>query len=328
MRRSLSTIILLAASFGVAYATPAHAQEQAPQAEPAPDSPPVVELVEAGTDPQVRRYQFNEGDTVMLRMVADIQMQMDTGMGFQGATLPKNEQFMSMNVRSVDDDGLAQIDAAIERIGIVPDEAVDPFVADAYLQGLVAMRGMRIRHSMDPLGHIDDVFATMPDGTPIADRQMRALMEDTAASASVPLPEAAIGVGGRWRVIEDVEINGVRMERTSTHTLNAIEDGMLHIASTVEVDMEPHDVENPDLPPGTRLRMESTTMTGSGTSAFKLDTLQGHVEITTKGDIHMTIFQDGVPMKMAQRISMSIKIEPYEGDLPEIEQGSDDAPPF
>ena len=249
MRRSLSTIFLLAASLGVACATPAHAQEQAPQAEPAPDSPPVVELIEAGTDPQVRRYQFNEGDTVMLRMVADIQMQMDTGMGFQGATLPKNEQFMSMNVRSVDDDGLAQIDAAIERIGIVPDEAVDPFVADAYLQGLVAMRGMRIRHSMDPLGHIDDVFATMPDGTPIADRQMRALMEDTAASANVPLPEAAIGVGGRWRVIEDVEINGVRMERTSTHTLNAIEDGMLHIASTVEVDMEPHDVENPDLPP-------------------------------------------------------------------------------
>lgn len=328
MRRSFTTIALLAGLFIAAFAPRAHAQEEPAAAESVDSPSPVIELIEAGTDPEVLRYRFTEGDKIMLRLLSDIQMQMDMGFGFQGAKLPKNEQYLSMHVRSVDDDGVAQVDSTIERIGIIPADDIDPVVADAYLEGLSAMRGIKIRHSIDPLGGTDEVFATMPDGTPIADREMRSVIEDTVAAAGVPLPKEAIGVGGRWRVTEDVEINGVRMRRISTHTLTAIEDGLLHVNSSVEVDMDPHDVDNPDLPPGTTLRMESTTMTGSGTSVFSLDTLQGRNQITTHGDIAMTITQNGVPMKITQRISMSIQIEPHEGELPDINPGADDAPPF
>ncbi len=349
MRRPFTTIVLLAALLGLSGVASAYAQEEpaqneptqkepaqqdpAQEAEPEPQAateakPAVVELLEPGVDPQVRRYKITAGDKAMLRMVTDMQMQMDMGTGFEGPKMPANEMYMSMHVRSVDDDGVAKVDCSIERVGVLPAQGIDPFVADAYSQGLAVMRGIMIRSSFDPMGRTTDVFVTNQDGTPITDRQLRSTMEDTAASASLQLPETPIGVGGRWRIIEDIEIGGVRMQRTSTHTLTAIEDGMFHVSSEIEVGMEPHHVDNPDLPPGTRLRMDSTTMAGSSTSVFSLNSAAGSAEVNTSGDIRMTIFQDGVPMKMAQRISMSMKIEPYEGDLPEIDQGSDDAPPF
>ncbi len=329
MRRPFNTFMILVAMLGAGGVCSAMPQDEAPRAEPAPEAKPaVIELLEPGEDPQVRRYELAEGDKTTLRMVTDFQMKMDMGGGFEGAQLPASEMFMTLHVRGVDDDGIASVEGILERVGVVPEEGIDPFVADAYSEGLAPMRGVRIRYKIDPVGRTIDVVATSEDGSPITDPQMRSTMEDTASSASVQLPEEPIGVGGRWRVTEDIAINGVRMQRTSTHTLKSIEQGRLHVGSDIKVSTKPHDVESPDLPPGTRLRMESTTMAGKSESVFSLDSVEGRAQVDTSGEVHMTVFQDGVPIKVRQRISIAMKIEPHEGNLPAIDGGADEAPPF
>ncbi|MFI4916811.1 MAG: DUF6263 family protein [Phycisphaerales bacterium JB060] len=328
MRYSLTAILILAAMLGPAGVGSAMAQEEAPQAEAAPEAKPVIELLEPGEDPQVRRYELAEGNKSTLRVVTNFQMQMDMGGGFEGVQLPASEMFMTLHVRGVGDDGIASVEGVLERVGVVPEDGIDPFVADAYSEGLAPMRGVRIRYKLDPVGRTTEVVATSEDGSPIIDQQMRSTIEDTASSASVQLPEEAIGVGGRWRIIEDIEIGGVQMQRTSTHTLTAIEDGVFHVSSKIRVSTEARDIENVDLPPNTRMRMEANTLAGTSSSAFSLDSIEGSGDVKTEGVIRMTVIQDGATTNMAQRLSIHMKIEPYEGDLPPIDGGANEAPPF
>lgn len=331
MRRWMLPLGLVAWASVAALPSGALAQQgEDAQASPAADGDRLAEfkLLDAGEDPQVRRYRLTPGDSVTLRLINDVQMSMDMGMGFQGEPLPTTEQFLTMHVRDVDAEGVSRLEAIIERARVTPGQEVDRFVRDAMEEGLSPFRGVRMRFKMDARGRGSDEVVTGPDGVPLADPQIRQSMEETMQASGVPLPEEAFGVGAVWLVRETVSINGVTMQRESTHTVEEIDGERMTVRSRVKVTTEPHDVKNDALSPGVRVRIEETDLSGTGTSTFSLRSLRTTFDVLISGEIRMTVFDGEQEIKIHQRLSMGAKAQVHEGPLPDAQEGQQDGPAF
>lgn len=309
-------------------ASPVFAQQPVDQSDQAEPAPAEFELVDAGQNPEIRRYEFEVGQAVTLHMINDVQMKMDMGFGLQGQPLPTSEQYVTMRVVEVDEAGVASIRMVIERARVTPGQEVDPFVRDAIEQGLAPYRGIQARFRLDPRGQTSDEVVTDADGMPLANPEIRQSMEETMKASGVALPEEPIGDGAVWIQRETISINGVTMLRESTHTVESIEGDTMVVRSDVKVSAEPHFVENDMLIPGMRLRLDSTNMQGSGRSLFSLAGLESNFEVTTSGDVNMTVFQDGEEMQMHQWISMAITAKSHDGPLPDADEGEPDGPGF
>ncbi|MEQ8318582.1 MAG: hypothetical protein RIE77_03650 [Phycisphaerales bacterium] len=307
-------------------AMPVLAQQSTDPAAKAEAAAPQFELIEAGENPEERRYEFAVGQAVTLRMVNDVQMKMDMGFGLQGQPLPTSEQYITMRVVEVDDLGVASVQLVIDRARVTPGQEVDPFVRQAIEEGLAPYRGIRARFKLDPRGRTSDEVVTDADGMPLADPEIRQSMEETMKASGVALPVEPIGAGAVWIQRETISINGVTMLRESTHTVESIEGDSMVVISDVGVSAEPHFVENDMLAPGMRLRLDGTTMKGSGRSVFSLAGLETSFEVTTSGDVNMTVFQNGQEIEMRQWISMTISAESHEGPLPDADEDATDGP--
>lgn len=304
------------------------AQQPTDQAVPAEPVPAEFELVQAGENPETRRYAFEVGQDVTLHIVNDVQMKMDMGFGLQGQPLPTSEQYISMRVVEVDDDGVASVRMVIERARVTPGQEVDPFLRDAIEEGLAPYRGIQARFKLDTRGQTSDEVVTDADGMPLVNPEIRQSMEETMKASGVALPVEPFGAGAVWIQRETVSINGVTMLRESTHTVESIEGDTMIVRSDVKVSAEPHFVENDMLAPGMRLRLDGTNMTGSGRSVFSLAGLETSLDVTTSGDVNMTVFQNGEEIAMHQWISMAMTAESHDGPLPDADDGAPDGPGF
>ncbi len=327
-RWNLRLGFVVACTGALVLASPVVAQQPADQARQAEPASPEFELVAAGEDPEIRRYQFEVGQSVTLHMINDVQMKMDMGFGLQGQPLPTSEQYVTMRVVDVDEAGVASIRLVIERARVTPGQEVDPFVRDAIEEGLGAYQGIEARFKLDSRGKTSDEVVTDADGMPLANPEIRQSMEETMKASGVALPEEPIGAGAVWIQRETISINGVTMLRESAHTVESIEGDTMVVRSDVKVSAEPHFVENGMLLPGMRLRLDSTNMQGSGRSVFSLVGLESSFDVKTAGDVNMTVFQDGDEMRMHQWLSMAITAKSHDGPLPDADEGEADGPSF
>jgi len=96
--------------------------------------------------------------------------------------------------------------------------------------------------------------------------QMLGSIQQSVDQLALPLPEAAIGVGSRWRVVQDTTVSG--MKQTTTYTAKLVEraDGAARIELQAQVTAPEQDVE---LPTGMSAHLVSLSGEGEGEMLLK-----------------------------------------------------------
>lgn len=87
----------------------------------------------------------------------------------------------------------------------------------------------------------------------------------------VPLPEEAIGVGGKWSATVDDQWLGATVKQTTTYTVLSIEDDIISLSIDLDMSADAQDFDFPLAPEGQTIRLVSLRGNGTGHAKFRLD---------------------------------------------------------
>ena len=272
---------------------------------------PIVTLLEAGTDPQELRLKLVKGQSVTAEMIMKMSMKMDiNGMKPPPVALPPTRMLMDMKIT----DALADtFNYTFEVTEAAPMKAdgVQPMVMEAMAKALKNAEGLKGKGSIDNRGMNKGASFELPPNMDPQTRQLMDGMRDAVGRMSAPLPKEPVGVGGKWKVAQQLTQNGMTLDQTATYTVKAIDGDKLTFDVAVEMNAKPQEVKAPGMPAGATMMLESMTGEGGGTTIQSLNSLLpelAKVKIDTA--MKSTVKAGGQSQKMAMDMTMDVTIQP------------------
>lgn len=288
----------------------------------AADSPPKVELIDAGREPRRElRLTFTKGATFERVM----SMQMGAELVVNGELLPRAPvPTISMPVRgtieSVDEHGDARYSAEMSEATI---EGMDlPPAAMAMIKvSLADIAGTRIAGRVSPRGLQSDGKITTKSMNP----QFLATMDSLKQSfgqMSVPLPVEAIGVGGKWSVTSDITINGMPLRQRAVYTVVSVSERGVMLRLSAEQSLQSPDAKMENLPAGTEGVARSLSGTYSGMSIMSLEQFmpqRATISGVSKADMEVTTLGQKTPVLATYDMKVRLRTPSGPGNAAEAE---------
>lgn len=315
-RTSVSLLALSLALVAVVGAAPQTAAPQAPPAVtmegyPAAGAPSKVTLISPGAAPRVPlRYTIANAAKDHLAMSMDTSMQIDMGgMAMPQMTMPTMKTGADLSVSGVSATGDVTYDIALS--GLTVDTSnVDPQLA-AMFQGMdadyksikgsatVTNRGVPVSSQLDTASVANPQL-----------KQMLGSLSTSLQNLSLPLPEEAVGVGAKWEVRSTTNAGGLVTFQKATHEIVSIDGKTITLKTTTEGTAPPQPMTNPALPPGTDVRLQKLTASGSGTATLHLDSLVPTSTASVQNNMVMALTMGGDSQTMTTTVTLKIGISP------------------
>ncbi|HWL61524.1 MAG TPA: hypothetical protein VNQ32_01885 [Steroidobacteraceae bacterium] len=261
-----------------------------------------VTLLQPGTGQlQPLRYRFQSGRSETAKMDTTMQLTM-VASGMQvpmGASTPISIQ-IQLRTAEVGADGSAKM-----RFEVISAEAGGDSATAAQLNPtLASMKGLSGSYSLDTRGQVSGSQM----GAPRAAAGIAPTAEDLQEQMqqlALPLPAEPVGIGARWRAIQQTSANGLEVTQTTEYTLRS------RNADEAEVEVKIIDVSLPDLSgmvPGAEV--SSATMTGGGTMKIGLGSLVPRGSLDVEMAIAMSMALQGTTQSMALHMKMNQAVAP------------------
>jgi hypothetical protein len=167
------------------------------------------------------RYRWQEGSEVRATFTSDLEIEQETAGVRQRFDAPPIRQTVRHEVVAVDGE-VATVSAQVEQIEVIPagtgltegevrelQRQLDPLVGTATTVG------------MGPRGELVTLEVQLPGGTERGQQVQASDLSGQLLGSTTVLPEAAIGVGARWQVVQEVEHGGLPATVTRTYTATA-----------------------------------------------------------------------------------------------------------
>lgn len=272
----------------------------------AADDGPKVELITRGEHPKRLRYRHEDAE-----QWARMTMRFGQTMSIDGAEMPGPQMPATvslMRVTTKPADGGAAMTSTIIEMKADGDSPAAAMMNSVY-QGIT---GVTIAGHVDERGRFSDMHTDMGQGL---DPQLAQMIEGTEQSMNqmtVPMPDEPVGVGGSWRVTQQIDANGMHFAQTLTATVTAIDGDVVTLTIDQHAEVPEQDIDSPMLPPGSTLHVTSGTGQGGGTQVINLRRVMAdHAEVETSFKFEMEIRTDGAdPQKLDQTVSTSMTLEP------------------
>jgi len=234
----------------------------------APAEPPEVTLLEAGKDAQVLRLEPVAGTTESMTMTMHMSMTM-AGNPMGEMKMPAMVTSMSSTIGEVTDD---RIEATMnfDSIEIEPDSDGNPALAAELSKMLAGFEEFSASVEIDRRGAMLGGTVNMPQGLPPQLQDTMNQMQQSIGKIQVPLPEEAVGVGGKWTAVSVIEQNGMKLKQTATYEMKEREGNTVSLDVGIEQDVV-NETFSPQ--PGVTATIDSYEGGGEGTLKLQLDKL-------------------------------------------------------
>lgn len=214
----------------------------------------------------------------------------------------------------------------IEVRGLVAerDEAGQPAAAiaaaDAYLgRWRALLERRRAQVGFDDRGQLGDV-TLLDDPAGATDPDSKDELAQRWLGLAVPLPEAAVGVGARWKVVTMLRTGGAALSQTALYRLTAIEGDRW----TIEVELtrlgRPQDIVVPGLPRGATAELIALVRKVTGTvTVSPTRPLPIAGELTAEVRTHARFAAPGAPARdqySEDRATISLNGDRLRGPIP------------
>jgi hypothetical protein len=281
--------------------------------ETTPEAAIVVELLDAGAAPyRELRFAPLQGT----KQVAVMTMKMNQSMTIAGQAIPArnvpaNKTTIESTVDKIFENGDIGLKFTYTDIVIVDDPAnPSPLAAmmKTMMQPLIGTSGNVIVTNRAVTRQVDMLI---PEGVSNQLKLMIDGMKSAMNQISSPLPEEAVGLGGKWRVVQNINANGLQIKQTSVHEITELRENGFTMSVTLTQEAEPQEVKNAALPPGAKVALKSLRSKGSGKSTIKLDSMlpsTASVELTSQTAMGVEI--GGQTQDLTTDMKMEMTIEP------------------
>jgi hypothetical protein len=192
---------------------------------------------------------------------------------------------------------------------IVDDPDAMPQFADAMKATLASIKGLSGTGTNSNRGLYKGIEIK---GADEADPQMQHATEQLKEAfilATTPLPEEAVGSGGKWEAKMAIKSQGMTIEQTTTYQLSSIEDDRLSIESAIAQTAANQKIQNPMMP---TMKLDLTKMTGNGTAKIAVDLSQplpAEVTHEVHADIAMAMNAGDQKQAMTMKTAMNVRLE-------------------
>jgi hypothetical protein len=245
------------------------------QEKQAPVDASTVELIEAGTAP-LRELRFtpkpDATQTAVMTMGMNQAMSIN-GQKIPSQNIPETKFTIKTSVDNIAKNGEIEFSFFYSEIDIVDDPANPSPLAATMRTSLQPMVGTAGDIVVNNRGLVQRTEIDIPDGVPAQLKQVLDGMKNSMNQLSSPLPVEPVGVGGKWRVVQTINANGLRLKQTSTHEITQLTEHGFSVDVTVTQDANPQEIKNDALPPTTKINLTSLKSTGNAKSTIALDSV-------------------------------------------------------
>jgi len=279
------------------------------QAETVVEKPGVsIELLEPGNAPRREvRFTPQVGDKQTAEMIIKMEQVMSmNGNKMPSQNVPAQRMVMQVEVTDVATNGDISFDYTYTDVGVVDDPNNPSPIAETIRTMLKPMIGATGRGIMSNCGVMKKGEFDIPEGLAPSIKQMLGGMQDSMNKLSSPVPTEPVGVGAKWQVLQELEVNGMKLTQTSTHEIESIDDNGFQMSVEISQQADPQEVKNPMLPAGTSLQLDSLKSSGEGSSKVLESSL---FPVSSKVAIETTVDMSIVVADQKQKIQTEMKME-------------------
>jgi hypothetical protein len=249
------------------------------------DTPRVV-VIEPGAAPlENLSYEFTPGakETSVMRM--DMAMKMDVGNGtMQSFPIPQIEmRFDLATAAKKEANGDIAVTGTVTEVKVNPGkDEKQQLAATEMKKALAGINGMTMSYVVSPKGRSRDAKVDVPAGAPAEAKKIVEQMKSSLESMAAPLPEEAVGIGGKWVVVTRVAA-GADILQWTTYTLKSKTGKKVELEALVKQLAATGEMAGGQMPPGTSAKI--TKFDSGGTGFTNMDLTRLAPENGT-GDVH------------------------------------------
>ena len=273
--------------------------------------PPRLTLLDAGSGVrQALRYGAKKGDVFAKRFT--MRMILTSSVNDVGTPLPPPPTMvigMDLTVTDVNAAGDVSVDFGYSNVDVIRDPTTSEAAVAALQKSLAAISGIRGRMVMTSRGQTNAFSLELPPGISPSVAQQLSGLNRSLTDAAAWLPEEPIGLGARWRVEQQQNVNGILVNSVRTYTVTAGTGSTVTIAVDVVQTGKEQDVTLADVPRGVNARLESMTGHGSGTlviSAGEIMARRSDISLAT--ETRMTVAGLGPAQRIRQTLGMTFAL--------------------
>lgn len=281
-------------------------------AETPEDSDVVIELISPGEMPRQQiRFQPKIGQTESIVMT----MKMDQKISIDGNLLPAPatpvQKFtLKTSIKDVASNGDVSYEFEFANIEVVDDPSSPSPLAPILTNMLKPLIGSKGSAIVSDRGLTKKSEFKLNDGLAPQLKQMLDGTMDSFGKISSPVPSEAIGVGGKWQVIQKLTANGITLKQTSTHELKKRTAEGFEITTGISQQADPQEVNSPLLPAGAKMSLESLSSDGKGTSSFRIASIMpAKMDSNVSSKVTMTITANGNEQQLKTETKIEIGLD-------------------
>jgi len=264
-----------------------------------------LKVLDKGREPRFAlRYDVPAGTKQTIDMILDMDMSMSApGMPGSGnpVSLPRMILVTDLAITEVDKAGAMDLRMTTSEVRVEDRPSSTPGVSDAMQTELEGLRGMRVTATLMPNGRTRDVTI---DETTVSEklREQMQQTEQMVGQMTTFLPDAAVGVGARWKVQQTILQQGMKVHMSATYELLEVDDKLAKVKSTLELTAPTQTIEKN----GLAVKLEKMTATGGALSDLDLTKMIERVQATINMDMRMSAMDQVITAQM----SMAMQILP------------------
>ena len=274
-----------------------------------------INLISAGVQP---RQKLRFAPQVGQKETADMQMDMDMSMTVNGNPAPKfNMPGTSMkfnaSINKVEPNGDINYDFSYTDVDVVGQSDLPPVALEKMRSEVKKIENLKGNAIVDNMGRTKKANFAIPANLDPALKQMMDQMSKSIEQLSAQVPQEAIGKGGKWQVISQVNFNGINLQQTANYELIDIQDGIatMNISLTQQAPGV-QKIVSPQIPKEVNVTLQSYNASGSGQAKISLNRIMPlTTSIKTNTNLKMLVNMPNSQQKttLDQQISMQMNIK-------------------
>ncbi len=267
--RVLAVAVVLAAAPALvdhaAVAGEVHAQTPAPT--------PSVEVLDAGKAPlEPLRLSPAAGASQRSAMTVAFAIQ-QSGVSSGSVKPPPTKATVETALQGVTPEGNLQVSFSYPSFEVLKGGEASKSARRRIEQAFAGLAGLSGQLTITPQGVLVDSALNVPPDLDPSVASLVTQLGDQLRTLAVPFPEAAVGVGARWRASTDLSLNGIEANQVYEYTLKKRNGSKIELGVRGTQTAGKQSVELPNVAPGVQLTVQSYKTTFRGQNTVDLTSL-------------------------------------------------------
>jgi hypothetical protein len=308
--RLLAVAVVLAAAPALvdhaAVAGEVHAQTPAPT--------PTVEVLDAGKAPlEPLRLAPVGGASQRSAMTVTFAIQ-QSGVSSGSVKPPPTKATVETTLQGVTPEGNLQISFSYPKFEVLKGGEASKSARRRIEQAFAGLAGLSGQLTITPQGVLVDSALNVPPGIDPSVSSLVTQLGDQLRTLAIPFPEAAVGVGARWRASTDLSLNGIQANQVYEYTLKKRNGSKVELGVRGTQTAGEQAVELPNVAPGVQLTVQSYKTTFRGQNTVDLTSLLPVAgEIRSSGNQAFHIESGSKSGTLKQHLSVHLVLKPAAG---------------